>query len=256
LHFKRVPQDQLFFSAELSRFVQVSGMTRQAQKALVAACQTVAGECYHSNGDDPSTVLAGKESEPPTFAMPLWAFDQFEVSNPGSEPDLKGDLDRVGMRRCDGAKTYIDAMKAALGNLSTDKVYTFCLWGVSQFLDCIRWEIVGGVLPGMTLDFNRLCGAPPAYLCIYELANRGTEKKHMPSMKRSYIRVAAWSSLHPPNSEKETPYVPTNSDYSWDGCDLLDLGSDLAPVTGGYGTAAAPSPACAEVASVDLLGLG
>ena len=31
------------------------------------------------SGEDPSTVLAGREWEPPTFAMPLYAFDQFEV---------------------------------------------------------------------------------------------------------------------------------------------------------------------------------
>ena len=31
------------------------------------------------SGEDPSTVLAGREWEAPTFAMPLYAFDQFEV---------------------------------------------------------------------------------------------------------------------------------------------------------------------------------
>jgi len=147
-------------------------------------------------------------------------------------------------------------MKAALGSLSTDKVYTFCLWGVSQFLDCIRWEITGGVLPGMTLDFNRLCGSPPAYLGIYELAKQGAETRHLKSRKRSYLRVAAWSDLHaPPELAKpKEPYIATNADFCWDGYDLLDLNGPE-PSASGYANAlpAKSEPAAAE--SVDLLGL-
>lgn len=219
LQFKVLPKEPLYFALELSRFVAVSGVTRQVQKALVAACQA-AGECYHSNGQDPSTVLAGQESEPPTFAMPLWAFDQFEVSAKGKEPDLTVDLEGVGMRRSDGAKAYVTALRKALSELSTEHVYTFCFWGISQFLDCVRWEITGGIMPGVTLDFNRLCGSPPVYLSVYELKAAGSEKRHLKSRKRSYFRVAAWSALQPP---VESPTKPvSNADFSWDGVDLLD----------------------------------
>eukprot|EP00438_Fugacium_kawagutii_P015837 Skav230429 [mRNA] locus=scaffold1601:105166:106749:+ [translate_table: standard] len=104
-------------------------MSAAAWQALVAACQA-AGECYHSNGEDPSTVLAGRESEPPTFAMPLYAFDQFEVSRKGTEPDLSGDLESVGMRvgaqfmrgfavqlevlEADEGQAYVAALKKAV----------------------------------------------------------------------------------------------------------------------------------------------
>jgi len=250
LQFKVLPKEPLFFALELSRFVEVSGVTRQVQKALVAACQA-AGECYHSNGEDPSTVLAGREWEPPTFAMPLYAFDQFEVSRKGTEPDLSGDLDSVGMRRSDGAKPYMAALKKALADLSTEQVYTFCFWGVSQFLDCIRWEITGGIVPGMTVDFNRLCGSPPVYFSVYELQQSGSEKRHLKSRKRSYFRIAAWSALHPPAEAPAKAF--SNADFSWDGgMDLLDL--DLTPAKpAGYASAAA---APVVDTSVDLLGLG
>ncbi|CAJ1362375.1 unnamed protein product, partial [Effrenium voratum] len=259
LQFKQLPEGPLYFALELSRFVEVSGVTRQVQKALVAACQA-AGECYHSNGDDPSTVLAGKESEPPTFAMPLWAFDQFEVSAVGCEPDLAGDLEGRGMRRSDGAAGYMAALQKelrdpengvkhfdAVAELSTDRVYTFCFWGISQFLDCIRWEITGGIMPGMTLDFNRLCGSPPVYLSVYEL-KKGTDKRHLKSLKRTYFRVAAWSALQPPASEMAEKTPISNADFSWDGVDLLDF--DVEPAK------AAPSPSPPVTSSVDLLGLG
>ena len=54
--------------------------------------------------------------------MPLYAFDQFEVSEKGREPDLKGDLEGVGMRRSDGAKAYVKALQEALRELSTEQV--------------------------------------------------------------------------------------------------------------------------------------
>lgn len=107
--------------------------------------------------------------------MPLYAFDQFQVCPRGSEPELTGDLEGLGMRRSDGAKAYVAALRKALEELSTEharaletwniggenmeksafrlgnrrkserfgglwgaQVYTFCFWGVSQFLDCVR----------------------------------------------------------------------------------------------------------------------
>eukprot|EP00913_Durusdinium_trenchii_P017156 g16135.t1 len=144
--------------------------------------------------------------------MPLWAFDQFEVSAKGKEPDLTVDLEGVGMRRSDGAKAYVTALRKALSELSTEHVYTFCFWGISQFLDCVRWEITGGIMPGVTLDFNRLCGSPPVYLSVYELKAAGSEKRHLKFCAlraldrfRSYFRVAAWSALQPP---VESPTKP------------------------------------------------
>lgn len=254
LRFKRVPQGQLHFAAELGRFVEVSGMMRQAQKALVAACRGAAGECYHSNGDEPSKATPGVEVEPPTFAMPLWAFDQFDVSPPGEEPDLKGDMQGKGMRRSDGASAYISAMKSALSNLSTDRVYTFCLWGISQFVDCVNWEVTGGVLP-VNLDFNRLCGSPPVYLSIYELSNSVTETRHLPSLRKNFLRVAAWSALKPPPElvKPAEPYIATNADYCWDGS------HDLLGMEFGYNPTPQPVAAAAPAAatqSIDLLGLG
>mmetsp|Transcript_28575 Transcript_28575/g.66203 ORF Transcript_28575/g.66203 Transcript_28575/m.66203 type:complete len:327 (-) Transcript_28575:36-1016(-) len=250
MRFKETPKEPLFFAVELSRFVEISGITRQAQKALVSACQAIA-DCYHSNGDDPNTLLAGREAEAPTFAMPLWAFDQFDVSAPGSEPDLAGDLEGVGMRRTDNSTAYMHALKKALAELSTDRVYTFCFWGVSQFLDCIRWEVTGGILPGVTMDFNRLCGQPPVYFSVYALRQEGAEKRHLQSKKRTFFRIAAWSSLHPPAVEVSQQRPLTNADFSWDGYGSYDLLDLAAP------SAAKPlAPEPAEAGSVDLLGLG
>ncbi|CAE6913503.1 unnamed protein product [Symbiodinium sp. KB8] len=153
-------KEPLFFALELSRFVEISGMTRQAQKALVSACQAVA-DCYHSNGHG----LIAKS-----------------FSN----------LEGVGLRR--------EAQSAAEGG----------------------WEVTGGILPGVTMDFDRLCGRPPVYFSVYALREAGAEKRHLQSMKRTFFRISAWSSLHPPDKEGPSQSV-TNADFSWDGYGSYDL---------------------------------
>lgn len=196
LRFKQLPRKPLQFGMELGRYVPLSAVTRQAQKALVGACKTIVGDCYHSPGDDPD--VAKGELEPPTFMMPLWAFDQFLVSSPGSEPDLCSDLEGQGMRRSDSAKNYIKAMTSCIESFSTEKVYTFAFWGVSQFLDVMRWQVVGGLLPGVTMDLSKFCGTAPFSLAIYELDGMGAQdadKRHLPSRKRYYFNVSVWSNL-------------------------------------------------------------
>lgn len=213
LRFKKVPE-RLFFGVELGNYVPISGTSRAVQKALVSACRKIVGDCYHTPGDDPSCTAG--ECELPTFVMPLWAFDQFEVSDPGNEPDLTGDLEKVGRRRTEGVRSYIRAMGDTIKSFSTEKVYTFCFWGVSPFLNCIKWEICGTMFP-VKIDFNKLCGKPPVYITIYDLPgvrDTDSDQRHLPSRKRHYLRVATWSGPRPASldgAEAEDPVVAAAS---------------------------------------------
>eukprot|EP00931_Biecheleriopsis_adriatica_P093042 TRINITY_DN66794_c0_g1_i1.p1 TRINITY_DN66794_c0_g1~~TRINITY_DN66794_c0_g1_i1.p1 ORF type:complete len:395 (+),score=54.15 TRINITY_DN66794_c0_g1_i1:69-1253(+) len=206
LRFKKVPVNQLFFGITLGGYVHVSGVSRHLQKLLLQACKSIVGDLYHSPGDDPARTRG--EAEPPTFVMPLWAFDQFIVSDLGEQLDLTGDLEGLGMRRTDDVGLYIKSIRSTIESFSTDKVYTFCFWGVSQFLDCMNWEITGA-LPGMRIDFNRLCGAAPIYVAMYEIPGYGEAKtedgqkelRHLPSQKIYYFHIAMWSELKPPRPE-------------------------------------------------------
>jgi len=208
--FKQKPQGPVYFGVELARYVPVSTLARQAQKALVNACQQIVGDCYHSLGDDPAQV-AENECELPVCVMPLWAVDQFIVTEAGqTPPDLLADLSALGMRRTDNRKEYIKTMMDLVDSISLDKTYTFLFWGVSQFLDCMRWEaqvemggkLFSGVAPRAHLNFNKLCGSPPVYLTIYDLSG-GTSgqarkgQKHLKSMKRYFWRMAVSSTLAP-----------------------------------------------------------
>lgn len=198
LRFKQVPTGRVYFGLTLGGYTRVSGLARQVQKMLLKACTSILGDVYHSNGDDPARTSG--EVEPPTCVMPLWAFDQFIVSEPGQEPDLVGDLSGLGRVRTDGLSAYRKDMQSVIDNFSTEQVYTFCFWGVSQFLDCMNWEICGGILPGVKLDFNRLAGAAPVYTAMYEMPahDKDADPRHLPSKKRYLWHVAMWSQRKPP----------------------------------------------------------
>jgi len=261
VRFKQPPSNPIFFGVELGRYVPVSVMTRQVQKALVSTCRGIVGECYHTIGDE----RGGTDAELPAFVMPLWAFDQFHVAEAGMEPDLTGSLEGVGMRRSVGVKRYIAALKAAVARATPDTVFTFCFWGVSQFLDCLRWQMVGGIFRGATLDFNKLCGSPPVFLSMYELED-SADARHLPSRKRRYLHVAVWSKLRPPPGgdaavEAALP-VPTADDVVQPiasdesvaaMADLLDLcdGGPQAVEALGVGTLA--DEPCVDLLGLDLL---
>lgn len=201
LQFKEPPQSQLYFGLMLGGYVPISFLQRQVQKNLVAACRALVGDFYHSPGDDPRCTDG--ELEPPTFVMPIWAFDQMVVSDIGEEPDLTGDLGRFGIKRTDGLSNYIRTVRAASATFRTDKVYTFCFWGLSKFLDCVNWDICGSFLP-MRFNFNNLCGEPPIYIAMYEMpsvTSNHTDRRHLPSLKKYFFHVAMWSNFRPPSSD-------------------------------------------------------
>eukprot|EP00928_Gymnodinium_smaydae_P021316 TRINITY_DN18300_c0_g2_i1.p1 TRINITY_DN18300_c0_g2~~TRINITY_DN18300_c0_g2_i1.p1 ORF type:complete len:325 (-),score=66.92 TRINITY_DN18300_c0_g2_i1:35-1009(-) len=260
VRFKQRPAGQIFFGVELDKFVPVSGLARQAQKALVSACKGVVGECYHSVGDDPDRTWG--ELEVPMFVMPLWAFDYFHVASAGEEPPrLDGDLSSVGMRRTDGVSNYIKAMQAAIADISTDKVYTFSFWGISQFLDVLRWEVSGGLIPGMTIDFDKLCGAPPVFLTMYALPeNESQDKRHLRSRQRRFFRAEIWSALRPPSADRKRPDEEAarpelQVDY-WSGmAGFENYASGDAALPGAAGNAAPAPAAPAAMGFEDLLGL-
>jgi len=202
MRLKRKPEGTLHFGIVLRKPGKSSSMGRMATSLLLGTARLIIGDFYQSHGDDPDDVQG--EAEPPTFVMPLWAFDQFVVSEAGDEPDLAGDLEGLGTRRTDSVAAYTQAMKATIGAFSTDKVYTFCFWGGSQFLDCIRWEMVGSFLPftgGKRMDFCAAGCEPPINVVAYEMPGVSPEdpdRRHLLSRKRYYFNVVMWSQLRTP----------------------------------------------------------
>jgi len=206
IQFHKIPEE-LLFGIEIDSYSPMSSRTRMAYSLLKRLVFSYFGSgFYHSPGDDPSKTIG--ECEPPTFAVPLWGFDQVIVSPKGEEPDILGSLEGRGWRRTDGFRRFKSNLSNLVENLSTDVVYTFCFWGPSRFADIIRWELSG--LPGgLQLSIDQLAGPLPFTMVVYDLAKQGpgedgkTEKRHLRSRKRYYTQAAVWHEAFcepPPNT--------------------------------------------------------
>jgi len=212
LRLKELPKGQMFFGVEWSYQANTQTASNSLlRRVLERVCNAVVGkDFYQTWGEDPKQF--GDDAEAPGVALPMWAFDTFLVSEPGSEPDLTTDISGLGVQRTAGMAQYAKAMRQMLSEMSTEKVYTFCVWGPSRMVDVIHGRFT---LPGFRGNISSLVGPPPLYVVLYDLrapgassggrrgdaADDAEEKRHLPSRKREYMRVALWSLLEPPPQE-------------------------------------------------------
>lgn len=212
LRLKQPVEGALKFGIELDDYVPLMGTTKVAMKAVVTALQYIVGhDLHHSPGDDPA-VTEG-ECERPVFAMPFWAMDQF-IETPDGEkaPDLTDpDFMNMGIKRADDTKAFTRTMNDL--KLRPGPTYTFNFWSISALIDNVMWKI-GGVIPGVQVDFNQFCGRPPVHVAYYVLRPPpagSKETRHLDSRKRYLFHLAFWSSLHQPPSHRLRQLLPRKS---------------------------------------------
>mmetsp|Transcript_130706 Transcript_130706/g.317466 ORF Transcript_130706/g.317466 Transcript_130706/m.317466 type:complete len:400 (-) Transcript_130706:397-1596(-) len=204
--WKKPPRpSDLYFGIELEEYVPMNRATKRTMETLVSMLKRVVGnQIYHSPGDDPQVVTSG-EVERPAFVMPLWAFDQYIVTPEGQEAPCLSDpaIPSMGSTRVKRVRKFreeLDKLEFRVG-----PTYTFCFWGISQWLDKLNWEIK---MPFMRpLDFNLFCGKPPVHVVIYSLQPQGGQdpdkkQRHLQSVKQYYFDTAFWSSKHRPSLER------------------------------------------------------
>jgi len=218
LKFKHTITDPLLFGIQLDSYVPMNASAARCMGLTVAALRRVVGnDLYHSVGDDPRTVSGPYET--PVFAMPLWAFDQYIVTPEGEQPPHLADpgIPEMGHKRTTDRRAFIRSMADL--ELVAGHTYTFCFWGISQFLDGINWQ-VRGVVPGWSIDYNTFCGKPPVHLVLYTLRpgfhtdDGAEETRHLEARKNYIFRLPFWSSQKPPSEDRlaELLHVPGGSE--------------------------------------------
>jgi hypothetical protein len=210
VRLKKKPEGTLHFGIELDEYVPLMGATKALMKVVLAALKVIVGkDLHHSPGDDPA-ITAG-EAERPIFSMPLWALDQFIETPEGEEPPLLTDpkFMEMGIRRADDPREFtrvLDNMEFKVG-----ATYTLTFWSISPLIDNALWKI-GGVIPGVTVDFNQFCGKPPVHLVIYTLQRAqdasSDDHRHLDSRKCYLFHIAFWSSLSRPTSRRLRQLLP------------------------------------------------
>jgi hypothetical protein len=202
VQFKKPPnQADLFFGVESEQYVPMGIGTKKSMSLLVSTLKQVVGnQVYHSPGDDPAGRLGPLER--PTFVMPLWAFDQFIVTPEGETPPDLSDGDGLAAMGSKRTKR-VNEFRAELDELEfkTGVTYTFCFWGISQWLDKINWRVK---MPFVgSIDFDRFCGRPPVHVVIYTLKpGDQNDARHLQTRKNYYLDVAFWSSKRRPTRKR------------------------------------------------------
>lgn len=196
-----MPSKDMYFGVELEDYVHLPAAAKRVVQLSVAAIRQAVGGVYHTQGDDPAKVSPHEECEKPTIVLPLWAFDQFIITQPGEEaPDMTSpDFPEYGSRRKGRIAEYIREMDDLVENLGPGPTYTLAFWGNSRFLDVMSWKLRG--IPLVTpFEFEPLIGRPPVYAVAYCLttAEPGrdgkAETRHLPSRKKYIFRAAIWNS--------------------------------------------------------------
>lgn len=144
--------------------------------------------------------------------MPLWAFDQFIETSQGQPPPSLSDPNfrQLGLRRAEQQKEFIKALNGI--QFRAGVTYTFSFWSISQFMDNIMWQIKG-IIPGVSIDFDKFCGAPPVHIVMYELkkpVDGSKDQRHLQSRKNYLFHLAFWSSERKPSPARLSELLPTD----------------------------------------------
>lgn len=235
---KPIPRGGLRFGIELEEYVPLNKPTKKLMEGVVSMLRRVVGnDLYHSVGDNPKEVDG--ELERPVFAMPLWAFDQFIETPEGETPPDLADPQfcHFGHLRTADRGAFVDIMNTL--DLQVGKTYTFAFWGISQFLDAVRWE-VKGVVPLVPVDFNTFCGKPPVHLVLYTLNDSEQETRHLQSRKNYCFRLPFWSSKKPPSLDVIRSLVPERAEVDREDNGVKQRKSFVSKVGGAFSCCAAP----------------
>jgi len=201
VQFKVPPKvSDLFFGVSTEHYVPMTRATKSTMAGVVAVLKKIVGnKIYHTPGDDPA-VVSGGDLELPAFVMPLMAFDQYIVTPRGLTPPKLSDPSIPFMGSCRSKR--IKAYQKEINDLVFEPgaTYTFCFWGISQWLDKINWTVK---LPLAKVDFDLFCGRPPVHVVIYALkASQDGDSRHLEHLKQYYFDLAFWSSEHRPEWER------------------------------------------------------
>jgi hypothetical protein len=208
LTFRESIEGDFFFGAEQDRYYPVGIAERYASGAMISVLKRAATGMYQTHGDDPAATQG--ECERPEIVFPLWVMDQLIVTMENERPPSLRDPNFS----CLGISKTQDraAMRNALSGLqfSAGCTYTFGFWCVSPFVDGIAWSCkspFGDLLPPVRL--TDLGTHPPAFLTLYALKPKEQwmeadkqDGRHLDSRKVYLWRVAFWSSMYPPTSQR------------------------------------------------------
>lgn len=198
--FKTLPRGDLYVGAVLRDFDYNQSVAATSKLAMNTAMSLIKYQYKIHFSWGARCKDAFKPDAELGCAVSDWTvFDQIIVTPSGRPvPLLSEDLDEVSdahgmsiMRRDLGLAEYSRMCQEVLQGINTEDTYTFRLWGLSQLLDVLGWQLKIGArvsLDHFMKDF-------PIHICMYDVdTNCGKDAHHLESQKRYFLDLMGWSS--------------------------------------------------------------
>jgi len=199
--FKTVPKGELYVGAVLRDFDYNQSVATSSKIAMNTAMSLIKYQYkMHFAWGARCKEAVKPNAELGCAVSDFTVFDQIIVTPSGRPvPTLSEDLDEVSdahgmslMRRDIGLSEYSRMCQDVVKSINTEDTYTFRLWGLSQLLDVLGWQLKIGArvsLEHFMKDF-------PVHLCMYDVdADDGREVRHLESRKRYFFDLMGWSNL-------------------------------------------------------------
>eukprot|EP00930_Biecheleria_cincta_P056100 TRINITY_DN4227_c1_g1_i1.p1 TRINITY_DN4227_c1_g1~~TRINITY_DN4227_c1_g1_i1.p1 ORF type:complete len:407 (+),score=60.79 TRINITY_DN4227_c1_g1_i1:61-1281(+) len=199
--FKTVPIGELYVGAVLRDFDYDQSVATSSRIAMNTAMSLIKYQYkIHFAWGARCKEAFKPDAELGCAVSDFTVFDQIIVTPFGRPvPALNEDLDEVSdahgmslMRRDIGLSEYGRICRDVVKSINTEDTYTFRLWGLSQLLDVLGWQLKIGArvsLEHFMKDF-------PVHLCMYDVdADDGREVRHLESRKRYFFDLMGWSNV-------------------------------------------------------------
>eukprot|EP00933_Yihiella_yeosuensis_P005279 TRINITY_DN109769_c0_g1_i1.p1 TRINITY_DN109769_c0_g1~~TRINITY_DN109769_c0_g1_i1.p1 ORF type:complete len:429 (-),score=53.51 TRINITY_DN109769_c0_g1_i1:53-1339(-) len=198
--FKIVPKGDLFVGAVLRDFDYDQPVAGSSILAMNTAMSLIKYQYrMHFSWGARQKAALKPNAELGTCVSDLTVFDQIVVTPSGrSYPPLGSDMDDLSeayglslMRRDLGIQEYSKMMQEVMQGLNTEDTYTFRLWGLSQMLDVLNWQLKIGARIGLAHFMKEF----PIHICMYDLGGANRDEPHLESKKRYFFDFMGWSNV-------------------------------------------------------------
>lgn len=207
--FKKQPVGELYTGCVLEDFDYSEEHTWSASafaSVFVPLMEVAMGHAFYFAWGTRGHDIDPKTQELATIVTSLAGVDQIIVTPAGeTPPSIEKDISGMGYcRNSMRTEDYKAVAHKIAQRPNTEDTYTFCVWGCSPYIDCMRSELVGmfGRIP-----YGGFLGGWPAHFVLYSLPTDEQDPRHLEKDKTYFIDIMVWG------SDMEVPELPARYNF-------------------------------------------
>jgi len=194
--FLRRPRGQLYMGVVMMDYdhsQEPSIFMQTLASVAVPIVEGALGQRLHFAWGSRGEAAGLPDAELMEVVTSLAGFDQVIVTPAGkTPPPLTGDLGDLGLVRAKmPSAAFHEAVQELTEGISTEDTYTFCLWGISSYVDLLTGSAVG-LLPFRAVTWRE---PTPLHLALYALEPEAEDDtRHLERHKFYYMDLMLWTS--------------------------------------------------------------